>query len=382
MQSGGSRQRHVRHRIAAARRRPSATAAPIVTVLVVVCAGLAGGQARAASPGASPSANPSAGIPSCVSSTAGSVTVSPYVIGNAQLPATFTTNDAYFAGNATYFDVYTLDCQKINVIPVGSGETQDVTFVGGSDLSCGPHYFDDKYYAGGSTPDQEFAGGFFISCITANPSTILSTQEPVSVTLTGSRFFADYSSFSVTVDGTQVSTTPTIDGRAGTVTTVITAQGLACGPHTVTLSEKLAGMNPIIATTTLTVQCPGSSNPPPGNPTMTANPTVVVDGDLTHVTGTGFTPGAPVTVTWQTTSGTVLYDCSANALTGKPLGADASGKIDTYCLALPHGEMGAEQIAGDQPAAGQTPAEHATVAVVVEGGSMQPSTGDQFVFRR
>jgi hypothetical protein len=368
MLSGGSRQRNVRHRIAVKRRRPSATAAPLVTVLVVICAGLAGGQAQAASPRAA--------VPSCVGANAGSVTVSPYVIGNAQLPATFTTGDRYFPPRGTYYDAYTLDCAPLTVTRVPAGNVTYVGFSGGSGLSCGPHYFDDKYYAGGSTPDQEFAGVFTVSCITANPSTITSTQEPVQITLTGSEFFSDYNTFSITVDGTQVSTTPTFNGN--TVTTVITAQGLACGTHNVTLSERLPVM---VASTTLTVQCPTNGGPP-GNPTMTANPAVVVDGDLTHVTGTGFTPGAPVTVTWQSTSGTVLYACSANALTGKPLNADASGKIDTYCLALPHGELGAEQIAGDQSASGQVPAEHATVAVVVESGSMQPSTGDQFIFRR
>jgi hypothetical protein len=388
MQSGGSRQRHVRHRVAIARRRSSATAAPIVTVLVVVCAGLAGGgQAQAASPGASPSPIPTL-LPCQTPIAQARITITPSVVGRAQLPATFTTDDRYSAGSGGYKDVYTLDCAAANVTPVSVGDFTDASFTGDSTLSCGQHVFDDTYFAGGPPPDQEFYGTFTVSCITANPGTINSTQEPAQITVAGGPFLtfvqdaAHKNTFTIDIDGTRVAGTPgppPVVGVQGTINTVIAAQGLSCSTHTITVNEDMGVGATITDTAPLTVQC---TQPPPGNPTMTANPTVVVDGDLTHVTGTGFTPGAPVTVTWQTTSGTVLYGCSANALTGKPLNADASGKIDTYCLALPHGEMGAEQIAGDQPAAGQTPAEHATAAVVVEGGSMQPSTGDQFVFRR
>jgi hypothetical protein len=388
MHPGGSRQRHVRHRVAAKRRRPSAAAAaaPIVTVLVVIGAGLAGGgQAQAASPGASPSPSPtptpiSPLLPCQTPAAKAGIIITPSTIGQAQLPATFDPHVRYF-NSTLYYDVYTLDCQKADITVVGN-DVLFVNFTGPSGLSCGQHVFDDTYYAGSPRADQEFYGTFTVSCITANPGTINSTQEPAQITVAGGPFltFAQDSSgnntFTIDIDGKRVAGTPgppPVVSVQGTINAVIPAQGLSCGAHTVTVNEDMGAGSTIIDTAPLTVRC---------TPAMTANPTVIVDGDLTHVTGTSFNPGAPVTITWQTATGKVLSTCSANALTGKPLNADASGKIDTYCLALPHGEMGAEQIAGDQPAAGATPAEHATVGVVVEGGSMQPSSGDQFVFRR
>lgn len=391
MLASGPRQRNVRRHLAAARHRPPAQGALIVTVMVVGCAGLVGGQARAAGPG--PGAAPRAD--SCVSPTAGSLTISPNVIGQAQLPVTFTTSDAYYPPRGAYYDAYTLDCSPVSIGTTPSGGTNYVTFVGSSNLSCGPHVFDDKYYAGGSTPDQEFAGTFTVSCVSANPSTIISTQQPIPITVTGSTFFQDYNSFTVDIDATPVSTTPTFSGN--TFTTVITAQGLSCATHTITVSEKLGGSIPTTATTPLVVQCPqGGGTPPPntpstpaqpprraGAPKLTVNPAVIADGTLTHVTGTGFNPGVPVTLTWQSPAGTKLFACSADTLTTPPPAADASGKIDVYCLAQPHEALGAEQIVADQTANAQLSARHAAAPVVVEDGSMQPSNGDdQLIFRR
>lgn len=354
----------------AAHRGPSPRSVLIVAVAVVICAGLAGGgQAQAASAGPS--------VPSCIGVARPNIQISPNVIGQAQLPATFTTNDQFFAASGANHDVFTLDCQPLTVGSVTAGETNYVTFTGPAGLACGPHYFDDKYFAGGTTPDQEFFGGFTVSCITANPSTITAAQQPVPITLTGSVFFQDFNTFTVEVDGTPVvNSNPTFNGD--TITTVITATGLACGAHTITVTEKMGGSGPITATATLKViQC--------GQPKLTANPAVFVDGTYTHVTGTGFVPGQPVTLAWQTPAGAALTTCSPTADSAPALVADAKGNIDTFCFAPPHEILGAAQIVATQNATqdGIAVTDKAAAPVVIEGGSMQPSSGDdQLIFRR
>jgi len=353
--------------VRAARRGPSAQSALIVTVAVVICAGLAGGQAQAASAGPS--------LPKCIGALRPNIQISPNVIGQAQLPATFTTTDQFFAASGANYDVFTLDCKPLTVGSVTEGETNYVTFTGPAGMACGPHYFDDKYFAGGPTPDQEFFGGFTVSCITANPGTITAAQQPAAITVTGSVFFQDFNSFTVDIDGTPVSSSPTFNGD--TMTTVITAQGLACGTHTITVNEKMGGSGPLIATAPLTViRCT--------QPTLTANPTVVVDGMYTHVTGTGFVPNQPVALTWQTPAGATLTDCSPTADSAPPLSSDAKGAVDTFCFAPPHVVIGAAQIVATQNATqdGIAVTDKAAAPVVVEGGSMQPSSGsDELIFR-
>ena len=83
-----------------------------------------------------------------------------------------------------------------------------------------------------------------------------------------------------------------------------------------------------------------------------------------------------VTLTWQTIAGVQLSACSPNADSAPAPTADATGKLDTYCYARPHQVLGAAQIVAVQST------ELAAAPVVVEGGSMQPSSGDQFIFRR
>ena len=342
-------------------------AALISTVLVVICAGLAGGQAQAASPAPN--------LPSCVDVTKPSVQIFPSVIGQAQLPATFTTTDPYFAGRGGYFDAITLDCAKLSVTPVLEGESRYVSFIGAASLSCGQHVFDDKYYAGGTVPDQETFGTFTVSCITANPDIIIGTRQPVPITLTGSVFPQDFNSFTVDIDGTPLTTSPTFNGDA--FTTVITASGLACGKHTITVNDKMGGSPPVIATAPLTVvQC--------SQPTLTANPAVFVDGSYTHVTGAGFAPGQPVALTWQTVAGATLSVCSPTADSAPSLVADATGNLDTFCYAPPHQILGAAQIVATQTTTvgAVQSVQHAAAPVVIEGGSMQPSSSEnEFIFR-
>lgn len=119
-------------------------------------------------------------------------------------------------------------------------------------------------------------------------------------------------------------------------------------------------------------------------PQLTANPAVFVDGTYTHVTGTGFAPAEPIALTWQTTTGATLTACSPTADPPPALVADANGDIDTFCFAPEHQILGAAQIAATQTIAqnGAQATRRAAAPVVIEGGSMQPSTGSELIFRR
>jgi hypothetical protein len=160
---------------------------------------------------------------------------------------------------------------------------------------------------------------------------------------------------------------------------------LACGSHLLTATgasgqvviqaERPAAVDPYpelptSATFTVTGCAP---------PVLAANPSVFDDGTLTHVTGSGFSPGQPVTLTWQDRSGRSVTPCSPTADPAPPPTADASGAIDTFCFAPPHQIFGAAQIMATQTTTRGT--QQAAAPVVVESGSMQPSEGDQFVFR-
>jgi hypothetical protein len=295
----------------------------------------------------------------------------PPVVGQAQLPFTFNTDDEFFSG-----DTFLLDGKQLPIGPgygpvwVGSNEAdRPLVTLTAQTLSCGKHTLDDEYFVEGAL-DQESEGTFFISCITATPGTVIGTQEPVPVKVTGQLFNLAGTAI-LKIDNQVGSPIGVPNGQANTV---VPAQNLTCGQHTVTVTQTVRAQT-ITANAPLSVtQCAR----------ITVDPAVLPTGTLTHVTGTGFTPNEPVKLTWQDAAGTVLDACSANTVGGPPITANASGAIDAFCLALPHANLGAEQIAADQQSSGivPLPAEHVTAPVVVEGGSMQPSTGDGFVFRR
>ncbi|HEU5334180.1 MAG TPA: hypothetical protein VFU73_15475 [Actinocrinis sp.] len=349
MQSGGPRQRDVAHRLTSAPRRRPASAAALVAALAA-WGGLAqGGAARAAV-------------------AAPSIFISPVLIGASQLPATFTTN--YFEDSDGAFDNVFLDGQQI---PFTVNDSEDILFTAAP--PCGQHTLTVQEVRGEITGDT--TGTFFVSCITATPGAIATTQQPATITVAGGAF-APLVPVALRIDGNQAGQVTPARG-AMTISTPITANGLACGLHTVSATqlytppEEGAATETVIATAPLTVgQCAR----------LTVNPPVMPDGTLTHVTGTGFNPGEQVAITWQVPGGAVVDACASNAIGGQSVAADASGNIDVYCLALAHVALGAEQIAADQAATAQVPAEQATAPVVVEGGSMQPSSGDELIFRR
>ena len=212
----------------------------------------------------------------------------------------------------------------------------------------------------------------------------------------------------LTLDGAALPFNDTYTDPSGAFTTSLSNPALACGTHQLTATSQppvipqwnirsaaastVQATPPIPASTTFTVVGAGCATTPPTSPSpstpqqpppsrfppkIAANPAVITDGTLTHVTGSGFVPSQPVALTWQTPAGARLSDCSPDADSAPPLKANATGNIDTYCYARPHETLGAAQLVATQGVA------HAAAPVVVEGGSMQPSSGgDDFIFRR
>ena len=348
MHPGGPGQRNVAHRLTSVPRRRPASAAALVTVLAA-CGGLAQGAAARAA-------------------VAPSILVTPVLIGASQLPATYTTD--YFEDGDGAFDNVFVDGHQITFTTNDSG---DIMFT--ASPACGQHTLTIEEVRGAFTNDT--TGTFFVACITATPGAVVSSQQPATITVAGG-VFAPLVPVTLQIDGNPAGqVTP---GRGSmSISTPVTANGLACGQHTVSATQLYtppqegASTETVVATAPLTVG---------GCARLTVNPPVMPDGTLTHVTGTGFNPGEQVAITWQGEGGAVVDACSSTALGGQAIAADASGNVDVYCLALAHESLGAQQIAAVQAATAQLPAEQATAPVVVEGGSMQPSSGDELIFRR
>ena len=208
------------------------------------------------------------------------------------------------------------------------------------------------------------------------PNTVAYSSEPTTVQLTGSGF-VDSSPIRILIDGHPV--TQGTSGADGTVAMPITISGLTCTPHEVIVQMPPTGAVPTVAnsasaplTVTACPTAPTTPTPPPTQPhppTLQANPDVVEQGQVTHVTGTGFAPNAPVVLTWRPTSGSATQS-------GPTLTSDASGNIDDYLVVL----LNDLYVPCDLVATQGTSS--ASAPVLVEGGSMEPSTNDQLVFRQ
>ena len=173
-------------------------------------------------------------------------------------------------------------------------------------LTCGLHLVavsqpDAKNYTQGPA---SASAPVLVDCptVTVDPASVARDDQPVTVRVSG-RGVDFLRSAQVLLDGRPAGTADVaVDGS---VETSLPADGLACGPHTVTL---VAGWRPatttgirsrrtddvtMVATTLLTITCPGSGVPVV--PVLTATPSVVERGRLVEVTGTGF-PAGPVAV--------------------------------------------------------------------------------------
>ena len=208
------------------------------------------------------------------------------------------------------------------------------------------------------------------------PSSVTHASEPTTVQVTGTGF-VDSSPIQIMIDGHAVA--QGTSSAAGAVTMPVPISGLGCTPtpHEVTVQMPPAGVPATVANSAsapLTVTgCPPATTPtqPPSTakPTLTANPDVVEQGQVTHVTGTGFTPNSPVVLSWQPTAG-------SGTQTGPTVTADASGDIDDYLVVLLNDlYVPCDLVATQGAASVSTP-------VLVQGGSMEPSSNDELVFRQ
>jgi hypothetical protein len=195
--------------------------------------------------------------------------------------------------------------------------------------------------------------------ISLNPATITQNAEPAPVLVTGTTFYPG-PAVAIAVDGNQVSSATT-DGNGG-FSTSVTAQGLSCGTHQVTANQFVDALSQTLsASATLTVACNQSK--------LALDPAVLEPGELTHVTGTGFTPGQPVTLTWRLRGG-------GPPLLGRAsVTANGTGGIAAWLMVMPNDVLGQRQLVATQ--GGST----ATANAVVDGGPMEPSTGDRLIYR-
>lgn len=315
-------------------------------------AGRASGAAALAAALVLPGAGPAP------AAAATSADVVPNPVGSAQLPARFT---------------YTVpvDPAAAYVLSI-NGAPQPYTIQGTTlTFTAAPPCGDDiVHLAYANAPNQYSTVYLAVACITATPAQFPSAAQPATVTVSGQWFPTD-APVVLSIDGTVLGKAQSDTDYLFTVPVV--ASGLACGPHTLTATETyhpagLAAQIPatVTATAPLTVQNCAA---------ITADPAVVPQGTLTHVTGEGFAPDAAVTLDWQTLDGTVVAGCSPDTVSAPTVAADAAGKIDAYCLAAAHGRLGAAQLVASQDP------EKAAAAVVVEAGPMEPSSGGRFVFR-
>ncbi|MBS2964021.1 hypothetical protein KGA66_13270 [Actinocrinis puniceicyclus] len=229
-----------------------------------------------------------------------------------------------------------------------------------------------------------------VYCPTVNitPDPIDSAGGPAAFTVTGIGFPADRD-VTFNLDGAQNSFDSSFTDANGAFSKPASRPALPCGAHRlvaygqpppVIQSARSSSASTVDAFPTLPASATFTVTGCRSGPLkLTANPAVVTDGTLTHVTGSGFVPGAPVTLAWQLPDGAALTACSPTADSAPPLSADATGAIDTFCFAPPHQILGVARIVATQTTTRATL--HAAAPVVVEGGSMQPSSGDQLIFR-
>lgn len=306
------------------------------------------------------------------------------------------------------FPVYLTGASAVQVGTLS--ENDEDTFVGTftpTGAVCGTNTVTVFDVLRGQTVNQGSAT-FVEQCpqITLNPATVAQSDEPTTVQVTGTEFTPAIDA-GITLDGAQVAD-PQIN-RTGGFTTPITVSGLACGTYPVTATMVLANIQsrlqtpgaPAVltadirplggvglsmagptstattATAPLTVTCPApptNPTPPAGPVTLKADPSVVSIGSVTLVTGTGYTPNAPVTLTWQLAGGATV------PATTTPVTADGSGNItDSLVVLLPVAPGQCNLVATQGTATASAP-------MVVQNGSMEPSTGDvggsdQLIFR-
>ncbi len=283
------------------------------------------------------------------------ITVNPGVVGNQQLPATFHVTPQNFPlpGGFTL---------SVDGTPQNFSTATD----GGLDITASPSCGTHQVVLSQTFNEQVIsaAAQITVKCpqITLTPAAIPLASQPAVVLVTGSQFHASQP-VTISVDGTAAGSGVTDAG--GNFSLPVTARGLDCSAHQVTASEQPSTGGPaFLFSATATLQVTGCTK------TLRIDPSVLQPGELTHVTGTGFAPGVPVTLTWQLPGG------GPTLLGTKTVTAGSDGGVGAFFLVLPHDLLGARQLVATQGAA------KLSADAIVDGGPMQPAAGGRLVYRR
>lgn len=206
--------------------------------------------------------------------------------------------------------------------------------------------------------------------LSLSPDVIARSAEPRTVTLRGRAFHrswvvggeSDTWPYVVTLDGARVGAGDT--DAAGALTARFGTGELSCGRHDVTVTEQpptyvgplavpatpaaavpAAPDEPQSVSTLLVVDCPSVGHPATGPTTLSVDPSVVMAGMAAWVSGTGFTPGQPVTLTWHL-AGDVeqAAACPAGPVAGPVAGPD--GTFLDLCVVAP-GWIGPRTLTAD-----------------------------------
>lgn len=313
-------------------------------------------------------------------------------------------NDPYGVGRLGNKTVYLNGAQvatvsQPSVSHTGDDPSADISMAG----QCGENTVrvDQPTSFGLATAQSTFT----VLCpqISISPAVVTSKSLPSTISLQGSSFHATgrYTwPYVVTVDNKQVAHGDT--GQNGAIATTFPASALACGLHTVTVTEQPrqggednvvapaegpAPANapgaatpaaasdpdgPMTASAPLVVNCPATSNPPKHltitpptttpSATLSVQPSVVISGMRTLVSGTGFTPGKHVTLTWL-----LPHGATETARTLVPITPDKNGTFVALVL-IPLHELG-----GDRILKGTDGPNTAAADALVMTGPMQPS---------
>jgi hypothetical protein len=256
------------------------------------------------------------------------ITVSPAAAGNGQLPATYTVTPTGFP-------------------PLGDGETltldqAPVTFPQfTASPACGVHAVTlSQPFTEQTTGERSIvriasaSAQIEVLCpqITLAPSSFPLASEPVPVQVTGTEFHPGQP-VTITLDGAPAGAGTT--NRDGGFTIPISAAGLDCGAHQVTVTEQPTDGGPAVlfslSAALQVTRCTLKLSVPP----------VVVPGQAAHVTGTGFAPGQPVTLTWRRAVGGPLQGTLK-------LTASSAGAISGYFLVVPLDGLGSRQAVAAQ----------------------------------
>ncbi len=282
-----------------------------------------------------------------------SISVSPDLVGNQQLPATFQVTPQNFPSP----DGFTLTVDGTPQAFSTTGGGLDFT----SSPSCGTHQvvlsqdFDEQLISARAQ--------ITVLCpqITLTRSAIALASQPTTVQVTGSQFHASQP-VTISLDGTDVGSTMT--NQLGNFSLPITATGLDCAAHQVIAREQATTGGPaFLLSASASLQVTKCKR------TLAIDPAVLEPGELTHVTGTGFTPGKLVILTWQ------LPDGGAPLLGTLSVTAGGAGSIGAFFLVLPSELLGARQLVATQGAT------KLTANALVDALPTQPSSGDRMIYR-